>query len=806
MIAGLGEREYSRMTVSAQGETSDVEPRTSQFAAGGAPWAAAMIRWRWLLFAAAVGLALLAGVDSRRLEFDRSIDNMFSPADPVLVDFHRFRDVFAGDQIILVVYEDDKLLADDGAGLRRSADVTAQLRRVPGVSAALSLAVVEQLLQGMGTSLLARDEPLARQYRQMFEGYTHGADERVASIACILDEDLIARQGVRPTVEGMRAIAGRLPSGVLVGEPVMVNDSFQYVEEDARRLSWMSTILLGATLLILLRSLRWALTALAVVHWTLLVTQSVLVWSELRLSMVSSMLTAVVTVIGVATVMHLALGYQDRCRRGILPRTALGHTLSLLSAPIVWACITDAVGFGALLAAQAGPVRDFGLMMALGSLLVLVAVALLVPAMTLAGSGPASQVQPRGARRLERGLMSLIAGTRRRGGVVTVSVVVLVGLAVAGSARLEVETDFTRNFRSSSAIARAYSFVENRLGGAGAWDIMLPAPRILNQTYIDRVLRLQEQLRALREPGTDRPALANVLSMADTLDAGRLRTVLAAMPIEVRARGMQAVMPQFVGALRGRSPDSSAASFRVMLRAYDQRDARTKLWLIQEVERLAREAFPAGPRDEPTRVTGFYVLLTHLVAGMLRDQWRCFLVATIGVGIVMAMAVRTLRGACAALITNTLPIFMALGAVGWCGLKLNMGAAMMAAVSMGLSVDSSLHYLYAFARARRAGSGVELALAEAQQTVGRALVLATLALALGFATLCLSDFVPTVYFGGLAAATLVGGLLGNLIVLPLLVAWLEPRRECEHAAASGEGREEVLAGRGVSNLDSKDRI
>jgi predicted RND superfamily exporter protein len=130
-----------------------------------------------------------------------------------------------------------------------------------------------------------------------------------------------------------------------------------------------------------------------------------------------------------------------------------------------------------------------------------------------------------------------------------------------------------------------------------------------------------------------------------------------------------------------------------------------------------------------------------------------------------------------ALVPNALPILVVMGAMGWLGLKINMGAAMIAAVSLGLSVDSSIHYLTSFQRARRAGKSVHDSLTEVQQTVGRAVVFSTLALIVGFAVLTTSDFVPTIYFGTLVSLAMLGGLAGNLVILPVLLKLFIPERK-----------------------------
>ena len=94
---------------------------------------------------------------------------------------------------------------------------------------------------------------------------------------------------------------------------------------------------------------------------------------------------------------------------------------------------------------------------------------------------------------------------------------------------------------------------------------------------------------------------------------------------------------------------------------------------------------------------------------------------------------------------------------------------MIAAVSMGLSVDSSLHYLIRYQHERTQGHGLDEALAAAQSDIGLAILLSTLALVLGFGALATSNFLPTVVFGTMASISMVGGLFGNLFILPALL-------------------------------------
>ena len=115
----------------------------------------------------------------------------------------------------------------------------------------------------------------------------------------------------RETIDQIRQVIEQHPQGMIAGEPVMVIDGFRYLERDGERLGWATRILLAVAIVVCFGSLRWVLIPILVVQLTLLLTRATLVWFELRLSMVSSMLTAIVTVVGVATVVHIIVRFRQ---------------------------------------------------------------------------------------------------------------------------------------------------------------------------------------------------------------------------------------------------------------------------------------------------------------------------------------------------------------------------------------------------------------------------------------------------------------------------------------------------------------
>jgi len=801
---------------------------------------------------------MVSGVPlSSRLELDWRIEGLFPPGDSSVAAYRRLQERFGGNQIVLAVYRDPELWDPSGAGLERLEHISQRLAEIEGVASVLSLAELHSILEklrgpiqllNMGSQrpppLLDRDDPLAQAMLAVFEGYTHQSESQFTTIACILSTAETDRvpAGVQPlashtwpsvatgpqqrdtTLLGLRQVIGNLPEpateGFITGEPVLVAEGFRMVQRDGWRLGLVSSSLVSLVLLVCFRSLRWTLIPLAVVHWSLIMTRATLVALGLDLTLISSTLTAVVTVIGVATSIHLLLRYQQHRKSGVGRPQALQASFAELIVPIAWACITDATGFLSLMAASVGPIRDFGLMMAVGSMMVLVAILMIVPGLALIGSWDSDPRTPQADLMVRLWLRRWLKFTlaHRRMGLGLLLALTLLG--VSGSTQMRVETDYTKNFAASSPLVQGYEVIERELGGAGVWDVMLPAPRPISAEYLEQVLMLENQLRQLRvNHGERQLGLTKVLSMTDAELASRASPLLAALPVSARLQGMRAAMPDFsrilltptpvlstgpvsAGQAVAEPPQPSSSSrgplhganrsdaepvgelwLRVMLRSHERVSAEAKQALVEAVSTQVqhftanpawRQQFPTAPPQ--AEVAGYSIMLGKLVSSILSDQWKCFLLASLGILVVMVLATGSLSLALLAIVPNALPITLVLGTMGWLGTPVNMGAAMIAAVSLGLSVDSSIHYLIHYRRIQRTQPRGHKALQSAQENVGLAVVLSTLALVAGFISLTVSEFVPTVVFGTLASLTMLGGLIGNLVLLPLLLdSWNKPR-------------------------------
>jgi predicted RND superfamily exporter protein len=722
-----------------------------------------LIRYRLWLLLVVVVLLPVSYFEAKNLAFDQSIESLYAEDDERLNNYLESKSLFGGDEFVIVAYTDPQLISPGGIEL--SPESAAQIRElsktlsdIPGVRKESTQNLADALKFPWKRSLV----------KKMVEGILLGEDQQTTAIVLRLQKEDLAAVSRKETFAAIREIAkSHNPPTYVVGEPLQVHDMFRLVEEDGQTLFMWSLGLLAFVVLVLFRSVRWMVLPLLVVIAAILWTEAVLVLSGIKLSMVSSMLNSLVTIIGIATVMHVTVHYRDQ-RRERDRIEALKITLTELLPAIFWTCATTSIGFLALLSSSITPVQSFGTMMSLATFFVLLATATILPGGILLGRMDADPSTSPAENRLVGLLEGVTRVVSHRPRLVSFCALFLVGFAAVGFQHLKVETDFSKNFRKSSSIVQSLDFVETKLGGAGTWEVNFPAPAELNEEFLDKVRRFAEKLREKFLRG-DGGKLTKVVALTDGLDLVPKEIPLPfglkpkVLSLSARLKMLNGAQPEYQSTLY--NPEQRR--MRIVLRAKERQPSADKLQLIEDVEELVNEEF------SETDATGLYVLLAFLIDSLLRDQLVSFALAATGISLMMMVAFRSVWIGLVSLIPNLFPIVLVIGIMGWIGLPINIATAMIASVSMGLTIDSSIHYISGYRRARKRGHDVSQALRETHRGVGRALVFASIALIVGFSVLTLSHFIPLIYFGILVSVAMFGGLMGNLFLLPILLRWVE---------------------------------
>jgi len=736
-----------------------------------------VMRQRMALFLIALLATAIAIVPSTRLSTDRSIASFFPASSALIADYYESKRLFGGDEIVIVAYRDPQLyLADrDEFDERRLAHIEQfanRLSNVEGVQAHGTQDLASTVGRAQKLAKVPLLAPLKKRTTEMVRRILVGDDNQTTSILLRLEPEGAATVAREHTIARIRQLAEQhaVETGLatyVIGEPVQVHDMFRYVEEDGIWLGWRSLAVLGVAALGLFRSPRWlvlpVLMALVAVWWT----RAAIMAMGMRLTIMSSTIQTLIAMAAAAVTVHLAVHFHE-LRDDRQPRLALRDALARLAAPFFWGALATAAGFGLLGLAHIHPIRNYGLMMTVGSLLALLALAVLVPAPLLWGRLFVAPNPLPGLRALRRRLIRQAEHLARWRAVVLAAAAVLFLASGLGIGRLHIETEFARNFRPGSSTSQALKFAEAHLGGSGMWEVNFPAPEVLDEAYLQQVRLLAEKLRRLPADGeADKPALTKVVSITDGID------MIPRIPFLVRGLTgqldyLQKLQPDFVMTLH----NAQARRMRFMLRSLDRQPLASKLALIARVEAEARSHFPAPDAASQARATGLFVLLACLVEHLGRDQWIGAAVSATAVTGVLIAAQGSLRVGLVALAPNLWALAVVMGVMGAWGIPLNFATGILASIGAGLTADTSLHYLQGLRLALREGKGLPQALFETHGRMGSVLIYANLSAMAVALALTTAHFIPLTELGLLLCITLAAGLVGHLVLLPAMLVGL----------------------------------
>ena len=723
-------------------------------------------RRNWLLLA--VVIVVVAAIPiADRLEFDQTIDSFFAPDNPDIQLLKRSRADFGGDEFVIVAWHEPGLIQQNPTGDYPELSATAAARiqqlsdhlgELPGVDAGRTrdlLRILKRTLKNANTR---------RKTLKLFEGILIGPDQETTAIVLQLlsaNESPVTRE---ETIRRIRLVAAEFSSDAAVaGEAVQIQDMFHLVERDGNRLYVASLIVLSVMLLAIFKNVRWVAASVGIVTGSVVCTRAALVVAGAQLSMVSSMLNSLVTIISVSTTTHIIVHYRE-LRSTLDARTATLQTFRELWHPVLWTVITIAVGFAALLVSDIVPVRSFAIMMTLGTLMVLVITISVLPAAFASGSSVPVPGRVRLEDWLDRVLARMARMIERHPAATSVACLILMALTAPGLLMMQVETDFSKNFRESSPIVQSLRLVESKLGPAGTWDVSFDVPTPMTSEFLDQTRELTNALQALENEGIP----LDVLSLNDAIDIPP-RLGSSSKRFETVQKRQRDLIDSFYNQERRR--------MRIVLRSPEQQPTEQKLAQIQRVREVVAAHFNApnaigentgSDTSSPPSASGLFVLMARIIDSLLTDQLKSFLWATFGTLVCMTIAFRSLRIGLISLVPNIFPIALVTGSLGLAQVPVNIGTAMIASVSMGFTC--SVHYIAVF-QDSLPGFGVTRALQIAQAGVGKAVVLAHFALVAGFLVLTASEFIPLVYFGALLSLSMIGGLISDLILLPLLLRW-----------------------------------
>jgi len=761
--------------------------------------AAWIYRWRIALTGLIVFGALLSIPSANITHIDNDITAWFSKQDPVYQDYERYRTEFGGTRSLIVALKTpspDVLFAP--ATLEFIQEITAEIERVDTVERVVSLATatvveatadggldVHKLLDAKGAN--AGDVRRRALSDDLIRGDLVSNDATVTALVVTFDEDRIdsVRAGVIQKIHDI--IDPELPSGVaaLYNGSIEISETYNRITLD-NQLRFTPPILFFTVAAIFLTFRSWRKTLLSIVAVLISVLWTLGLYALMGFSynVLSSMIVPLIVVLAIADDVHMMQHWDEERRHGD-NEYAFKATVAHLTAPLLGASATTALGMLSLATSNVVAVRAFGIGSAVGIMVDFVISLVLVPTL-LTWVRPETAEAPHERYLLEPLKRIARFSCRHPGRVVAISLAV--GLVAAlGMLRLRVDTNHINFFRSGHPISRSASVIDRQLSGVYSFQIMLEGPpdSLKTPDALQRIDRLEHSLRAV-------PHVRKVTSVADyvkrinqELNDGRpeASTVPAdshtiAQELFVFGLGGQGreELEQFV------STDYSRAQISIKL---ESMSSDLVLDLVDGADRLAKSTFAGTGISAFT--TGSGRLFSTLDHYLVTSQLSSFATAFVTVFGVIFVVFRSARFGVLTIVPNVLPVVAVLGVMGYLDISMNIATVMLASVALGVVDDDTIHFINRYRKEVARGATTDGAIAVATAHEGRASLTTALINSCGFGVLLLSEYRPTAWFGGLLALTLGVAFLAEVFILPATIK-LTPRIFGAEALRNGRAR------------------
>ncbi|MFQ5673154.1 MAG: RND family transporter [Nitrospinales bacterium] len=613
-----------------------------------------------------------------------------------------------------------------------------------------------------------------------------------------LDEQSRLIETVREIMDRQRDKAKMFLGGI----PMIISDMIDFIKHDLEVFGFGVAFFLILALAFFFGKLRWVLLPMFCCSITVLVMLGYVSFLEWRVTVISSNFVSILLIITMSLTIHLIVRYRDLNAENPHwdQRTLVRETVRLMTQPCFYTAITTIVAFCSLVVSDIRPVIDFGWMMTIGIALAFVLNFVFFPA-ALMLLKPEKAYSSQDFTRFFT--MAVASFTKKNGNKILIFCLVLAVISAAGVLKLEVENRFIDNFKSTTEIYRGMEVIDQKLGGTTPLDIIIDPDEEFyaslkesatpdttfedpfadpfteeggetqkeednywfHEDMLRKVEAIREHLESMSEVGKVM-SIATVIKVFTDLNDGQ-------MPDDFDLALLRKLAPGKVkDALVSPYLSDDANEIRINMRLIESDPTLRRKALIEKIRRFLVEDMKFS--EDQIKFTGMVVLYNNMLQSLYKSQITTIGLVFVVILIMFMILFRSVNLATLAIVPNMLAACLVLGIMGWLGIPLDMMTITIAAITIGIAVDDTIHYIHRFKSEFELDHDYSATLDRCHGSIGRAIYYTSITVTAGFSILALSDFSPTIYFGLLTGLAMLVALLFNLTLLPALIVLFKP--------------------------------
>jgi uncharacterized protein len=578
----------------------------------------------------------------------------------------------------------------------------------------------------------------------------------------------------------------------LGGIPMIANDMMNFIKNDIVIFGIGVFAFIILTLWFIFRNFKWVVIPLLGCATSVIIMIGLLGMLGWKVTVISSNFIALMLILNMAMNIHVTVRFLQLKKE--FPQLKISEAVleasKKMMLPILYTVLTTICAFLSLVFSGIKPIIDFGWMMTLGLIVSLFITFLLLPSLL----NLFSSENEMNIKDTEKSLITSLLGsfTKKNKILIFGTTLIIILLSIVGISKLEVENSFINYFDKETEIYKGMKKIDDELGGTTPLNIILKFPEKQkesvetedeldeweeeNQTdedkskywftrdKMDKIIKVHDYLDSLPEIGKVL-SFASILRVAEDLNNKELQSLEIAVlyskiPDEIKT---EIVSPYI-------SVENDEA--RISVRVKDSLENLRRDDLIKKINLDLNTKI--GLKKEEYKLAGVLILFNNLLQSLFKSQILTLGIVMLGIFSMFFILFRNVKLSFIGVVPNFIAAFFILGIIGLLGIPLDMMTITIAAITIGIAVDNSIHYIYRFKEEFLKINDYNKTLDRCHSTVGVAILNTSITIVFGFAILILSNFIPTIYFGVFTGIAMLLAMISVLTLLPKLILTLQP--------------------------------
>ncbi len=573
----------------------------------------------------------------------------------------------------------------------------------------------------------------------------------------------------------------------LGGIPMIADDMMTFIKNDIVVFGLGVLLFIIATLWLVFRKIIWIIVPISSCFFSIIIMMGFLGLLGWKVTVISSNFIALMLILTMAMNIHMSTRFlQLRKQFPELKKSKIIlMTAEKMFWPILYTVLTTICAFLSLIFSEIKPIIDFGWMMTFGLITSFIITFTLLPTLLNFVGNTNFAI----AKNNESKITSFFGNKSINNkkiifGIAAIAII----LSIAGISKLEVENSFINYFNKNTEIYKGMKLIDEKLGGTTPLEVIIKFPKKedsktdeeeddwgkegdndekywFTKDKIDKIKKVHNYLDSLGPVGKVL-SFSSIIEIATQLNNNKplgtleMGILYSKIPNNIK----QEIVDPYISI-----KDSEA---RVSLRIKDSQEGLRRNDLINKINYDLENKL--GLKKEEYKLGGVLILFNNLLQSLFKSQILTLGFVMVGIFIMFLILFRNIKLSLIGVVPNFIAAFFILGIIGMAKIPLDMMTITIAAITIGIAVDNSIHYIYRFKEEFFKTKDYIKTLKICHSTVGRAILNTSITIVFGFSILVLSNFIPTIYFGIFTGIAMLLAMISVLTLLPTLLLVFKP--------------------------------